>query len=716
MKKAILCIILALATSISFAKEYPSLMLTKSGVEQIRKNLGKNPLFDAAIDETRQKADMAVASPIVVPVPRDGGGGLTHEKHKDNYYAMYYSGIMYQITGEDKYAAYVQKMLNEYLKLYPTLDYHPVKMSSTPGRLFWQTLNDFVWLVHTSIAYDCVYEYIPEKNRKELNEKLFKPMAQFLMDGNEPNNKTFNKMHNHGTWACAAVGMIGYVMEDNTLVQKALKGSDLSGNNGGYIKQLNELFSPDGYFTEGAYYQRYAIWPFMIFAQAINNNQPQMQIFEYRNSIIKKAVNTLVQMTYNGLFFKLNDALNKGLDAQELVFAVNISYAADNSQKELLSIAKQYQTFLLPTDAGYAVARDIALNEAKPFNFKSMLLRDGSDGTKGALAIYRSNTKNENTVFLMKATSHGLSHGHYDKLTISYYDDGNPVLTDYGSSRFLNIVVKYNGGYTPLNDSYSMSTIAHNTVSVDKQNHYGGDIKVSSKYSPEIYCYDISNPVVKVTSAIETNAAPGVKMQRTNAIIENIGGSRIVLDIFKLNSSEKHTYDLPFYYDGDMISLSIPYTKALDNMTIFGKENGYKYLWNEAWATTEEPFVCFTWLKGKKFYSVTTVTDKNSELFFVRSGANDPEYYLRNEPAFIIRQKEAGNHIFLSAIETHGKYDLVVEKTENAVSSVQDLKIVADNPEFTQVELKVNGKTATFRINYNKSDSGKWTYNINNNQ
>ncbi|HCV16014.1 MAG TPA: chondroitin lyase, partial [Rikenellaceae bacterium] len=147
MKKAILCIILALATSISFAKEYPSLMLTKSGVEQIRKNLGKNPLFDAAIDETRQKADMAVASPIVVPVPRDGGGGLTHEKHKDNYYAMYYSGIMYQITGEDKYAAYVQKMLNEYLKLYPTLGYHPVKMSSTPGRLFWQTLNDFVWLV-----------------------------------------------------------------------------------------------------------------------------------------------------------------------------------------------------------------------------------------------------------------------------------------------------------------------------------------------------------------------------------------------------------------------------------------------------------------------------------------------------------------------------------------------------------------------------------------
>ncbi len=717
MKRTILYLLFTFTVSFFYAKEYPSLMLTKSGVQRIRENLGKNPMFDATISEAKQKADLAISSPIIVPVPKDGGGGLTHEKHKDNYYAMYYSGIMYQITGEEKYASYVQKMLNEYMKLYPGLDYHPVKMSSTPGRLFWQTLNDFVWLVHTSIAYDCVYEYIPEKNRKELNEKLFRPMAFFLMDGNEPNNKTFNKMHNHATWACAAVGMIGYVIQDDELVDKALKGSDRTGKNGGYLKQLDELFSPDGYFTEGAYYQRYAIWPFMIFAQVIDNNQPEMKIFEYRNGIIKKAVNTLIQMTYNGTFFTLNDALPKGLNAQELVFAVNISYAADNSQKELLSIAKQYQSFLLPTDAGYAVARDISLNQAEPFNFKSLLLRDGKDGTKGGLAIYRSEAKNENSVFLMKATSHGLSHGHYDKLTVSYYDDGNPVLTDYGSSRFLNIVVKYNGGYTPLNDSFSMSTIAHNTVSVDGQNHYGGDIKISSKYSPEIYCYDISDPAVKVISAIETNAAPSVKMHRTNAILENIGGSRIILDIFKLTSETTHTYDLPFYYNGDMISLSTPYTKASDNMTTFGTDNGYKYLWKEARATTKDPYVCFTWLKGKKFYSVTTLTDNNSELYFVRSGANDPEYYLRNEPAFIVRQKNTGNHTFLSAIETHGKYDLVVEKTENAVSSVKNIRILEDNSDYTLVEIMVNNITATFKINYGKGCcTPKWTFNLINNK
>ncbi len=714
MKKIILIISFFVIAMSGVAVEHPSLMITKKGVEQIRAGFGKYPSFDSNIAEIKALADIAVNSVIDVPVPKDGGGGATHEKHKDNYYSMYYCGIMYQITGDAKYANYVEKVLDAYSKLYPTLGYHPVKMSATPGRLFWQTLNDFVWLVHTSVAYDCIYEYLPKAKREEFNSKLFKPMAKFLMEGSEINNKTFNKMHNHATWACSAVGMIGYVMEDNELIQKSLLGSDLTGKNGGYLQQLNELFSPDGYFTEGPYYQRYAIWPFVIFAQAINNNEPQRDIFNYRNSILKKAIYALSQMTYNGEFFTLNDALKKGFSAQELVFAVNILYSADTSQKYLLSISKNYQSFYLPTDAGFAVARDIAKGENLPFVLKSNLFRDGSDGQNGALIVFRSPAFKENSTFLMKATSHGLSHGHFDKLTVSYYDDGNPVLVDYGSSRFLNIVVKYNGGYTPLNDKYSMSTIAHNTVTVDEKSHFDGDIRISSKYNPSIYCYDISNPQVQVSSAIELNAAPGVKMQRTNAVIENLGGERIILDIFKLTSEKAHTYDLPFYYSGDMISLSVPYEKAMNNMGLFGEHNGYEFLWKEGWAKTNDTKVCFTWLKGRRFYSVTTTTDNNTELNFVRTGANDPEYYLRSDPGFIVRESGKSNHTFLSAIETHGKYDLIVEKTENAVSGVKDLKILEDDDNHTVVAISVNNDKAIFRIDYNKNASAtKWSYKKN---
>ena len=125
------------------------------------------------------------------------------------------------------------------------------------------------------------------------------------------NKSTFEKIHNHATWAVTGVGMISYVMGDKDMLEKALYGLDKSGKSG-FIRQIDQLFSPDGYFEEGPYYQRYSLQPFIMFAQAIENNEPERKIFEYKNGVILKAVTTLLQMSENnGQFFHFNDALDK---------------------------------------------------------------------------------------------------------------------------------------------------------------------------------------------------------------------------------------------------------------------------------------------------------------------------------------------------------------------------------------------------------------------
>ena len=44
-----------------------------------------------------------------------------------------------------------------------------------------------------------------------------------------------------------------------------------------------------------------------MFAQAIENNEPERKIFEYKNGVILKAVTTLLQMSENnGQFFHFN--------------------------------------------------------------------------------------------------------------------------------------------------------------------------------------------------------------------------------------------------------------------------------------------------------------------------------------------------------------------------------------------------------------------------
>lgn len=153
---------------------------------------------------------------MVVPLPKDAGGGYTHEQHKKNYTNMYEAGLMYQLYNDKKYADYIKDGLMKYAKMYPSLPLHPVIKSSYRGKLFWQGLNESVWLFYTSQAYDCIYDYLSKKEKEYIENNLFKPMVKFIAVDNE---KTFSKIHNHGTWSVASVGMISYVMGDKDMVE-----------------------------------------------------------------------------------------------------------------------------------------------------------------------------------------------------------------------------------------------------------------------------------------------------------------------------------------------------------------------------------------------------------------------------------------------------------------------------------------------------------------
>lgn len=676
--------------------QHPSLLFTEEEVREIKAERSTVPMFDKALAEITEAAETALEAPVSVPVPVDGGGGVVHERHKANYYAMFHCGIAYQLTGDKRYARYVADMLEAYAELYPALGFHPLRLSSVPGRLFWQTLNESVWLVHTAVAYDCIYSTLSVRQRNAIEKNLFAPMADFIMEGmgdNRANRKTFNKMHNHATWATAAVGMIGFAMDRDDYVKKALYGSDGTGRQGGFIRQMDYLFSPDGYFTEGAYYQRYAIWPFVIFAQCIENRMPELHIFGYRDGILSKALSTLVQLSYNGEFFHFNDALQKGLSAQEIVYATDILYNVCPSDKSLLSVANEYQHTFLPTIGGFRVARDIARGETVPIAYRSNVFRDGRKGDEGGIAVLRSTNPELCSALTLKATSHGLSHGHFDKLSIAYYDNGNEILTDYGASRFLNIEAKNKGHYTRENESFAKQTIAHNTLVVDEASDFDGDIKVSSRHHSDILYSDFGKEDFQVVAAQDSNAYPGVKMTRTVAYITAPFLSfPLILDVLQARSEQAHQYDYPLWYNGHFVSLNFPYTKAAGELNTLGTKNGYQHLWEEASGRNEKGGTsAFTFVNGNRFYTVSAATTPETEWKMLRLGANDPDFNLRNETALLIREREKKNHTFAVSIETHGNYDVVRETSDNLNSSCEEVKVIWDTASYTVVEATYKG-------------------------
>jgi len=157
-------IILAVATLAS--SQRPILNLTKAEVAEINGSLGSVPLFDQQLDVVRTQVNAAISEGIDVPIPVDMAGGYTHERHKENYKLMQKAGNLYQITGDATYAAYVKEMLMEYAEMYPAIGRHPTNKSYATGKIFWQCLNDANWLVFTSQAYDCIYDYLTESERK----------------------------------------------------------------------------------------------------------------------------------------------------------------------------------------------------------------------------------------------------------------------------------------------------------------------------------------------------------------------------------------------------------------------------------------------------------------------------------------------------------------------------------------------------------------------
>ena len=683
-------ILLFLIVSVALNAQHPVAFFTSSEAADIKKKLNSFPLLTQSYIKIKNEVDEWVGKDIDVPLPKDPAGGYTHDKHKSNYTLMFNSGVLYNLTRDQKYAILVKNMLLKYAELNPTLKKHPQATSPFPGHLFWQSLNDANWLVYAGLAYDLIHNSLTDEERKKIETGAFKPEVDYFT---KDLKDWFNLLHNHAVWACAGVGIVGIATDNNEYLDMALYGTQKDGKSG-FIAQMDHLFSPDGYYTEGPYYVRYAILPYMLFATALNNINPSLQIFSHRDSILQKALLTCLQQTNtDGTFFPLNDDLkDKNYTTNELVTAIDIAYKAYGANEGLLTIAKKQNKVVL-NKGGVAIAAALEKNKtiAEWYPYKTIESTDGINGNEGGISVLR-NGKDENlTSLIFKYASQGLGHGHFDRLNINLFDKGHEILQDYGSARFIGVEQKYGGRYLAENTSYAVQTIAHNTIVVDETSHFNGDTKMGEQFHAQKLFSDISNQSLQMVTAKEDHAYKNVHLQRSVYMLELSAGKKLLVDIFNVASPDNHQYDLPFQYNGQFINTSFKYTTSIKNQETLGTKNGYQHIWKEATATIADTTVQFSFLNGNTFYTVSSLIEDTAQIFFTRTGANDPEFNLRREPAFIIR-KQGKDQTFFNVLEIHGNYDPINEFSTNSYSSVQKMQLLKNDMAFTVAEMKVAGK------------------------
>ncbi|EPN4984696.1 heparinase II/III domain-containing protein [Vibrio alginolyticus] len=678
------------------------ILLTEAEVELLRKEVGKPSLMGKSIEANRKELEAFMRLPLDVPGHGEAGG-YEHNRHKQNYTYMNLAGRLFLITQEEKYAQFVKDLLAIYAEKYLTFDFHVQKNTNPTGRLFHQILNEHCWLMFTSLAYSCVASVMTEEERTAVVERIFEPMLDMFT---VKYAHDFDRIHNHGIWAVAAVGICGLAIGKPEYLEMSVYGQDRD-DTGGFLAQISQLFAPSGYYMEGPYYHRYAIRPTCVFAEVVHRHMPEVDIYNYKDKVIGNTVQAMLATAYpNGEFPALNDASRTmsitDMGVQVAVSVYSKHYGMDDN---ILGMAKiQNAVWMHPCGLELSQAYDKAIADREigmPF-WPSVELNEGPTGNNGAQGFIRMQDKTGDvSQLVMNYGQHGMGHGNFDTLGITFFNRGQEVLREYGFCRWVNVEPKFGGRYLDENKSYARQTIAHNAVTIDEQCQNGFDVDRADSVHGLPHFFKVEGTEINGMSAFANDHYPNTDMQRSVFML-NLDEleAPLLLDLYRIEGEGGHQYDYSHQYDGQIVRTNFDY-QSFGELSTLGDDFGYQHLWKVASGKVQDTALV-SWLQNNTYYtwlgtSSSAKQNGDNEVIFTRTGANDPSFNLRSEPAFILRSKGEST-LFASVLETHGYFNEEFEQSVNARGQVKDIRVVGYNAVGSIVEITTEKSLVTVMI------------------
>jgi len=419
------------------------------------------------------------------------GAWRTH-RHNGNVELMNSAALVYAVSGEEKYAEFARGLLVRYAKLY--YRYPPHGGPAGLGRITGQSLNEAVWLISATMAFDLIADSpcMTEKDEKAIAKKLFIPAAQHI------ENYNFG-VHNIQVWSDVAMLMAGLLSRKNHFIRNPLSDLEI---------QIAEGIREEGmWFETSLGYHLYAMRPFYVLAAICRNRGLEV----CGNPKFRKYFTALANFVMPDMSFpSINDGSGGTLSAmaQGIVMA---RYAFDD---ESLDSLIQYLGDELKWKPGLQYMpvyyRDPG---GEPERWKPPETSSHMPDT--GLTILRR----DGMYALLKYNKKGTGHDHFDRLGIIFHDGERELFPDLGTVPYAH----------PLYKSWYKRTEAHNTLMVDGMQH------TLDECEPPVF-YD-ERSFVGVT--VECGGVyEGVTMRRTLALA---GGA--LIDVMVADSEQERTYD-----------------------------------------------------------------------------------------------------------------------------------------------------------------------------
>ena len=304
--------------------------------------------------------------------------------------------LAYRLTGERAYAEKGALILKLYADKYLTYPMHDNngKESQFGARVYSQTLDEAIWLIDLSWTYDLLRDtdQFTAAERTHIERDLLYASAMTVTRAN------MGPTDNIQSWILGAETAVGYAIDDNALVEKAINGPK------GFRSQMKE-FVNDGFWIEGAWgYQFYALRPLEY--MALMCSKAGVNLWQQEPNLGAMLASPLGVMFPNGTLPAFNDSHE--VDLFEQAYLYEPAYAALKNP-DFAAIDEHVNR-----DNRYAFLFGVpSIDGASLPTPKSAVFPDAGYATLRAPV--------GDLTAIMKFGPHGGGHGHFDKLNEVIY-------------------------------------------------------------------------------------------------------------------------------------------------------------------------------------------------------------------------------------------------------------------------------------------------------
>ncbi len=442
---------------------------------------------------------------------RDYDGVVIGSEHHGWSQTVKNLGIVYQVTGDRRFAEKGWEILRAYAEHYPGYPLHTIRGEARigGGKVGCQTLDEATWLIPLVHGADLIWPTLSEEQRGLLATGIFLPAVREVILPHRMG------VHNIQCWKNSAVGLVGFLLGDEELIAAAIDDPKQ-----GYWEQSSKGVSPDGVWWEGAwgyhFYTLSALWPLCEAAHNCGRNL-------YGPELKRLFQGPLVFATPHWRLPAFNDSgevalrhLRKPGQWAVAVPLYELAFARfkDPLFAELLTGDDRENDFAL--FFGVPQLPEVSPRQWGPANYEN-----------SGYAILAAGEGLSSTWLCFKYGPHGGGHGHPDKLNFVLYHRGRMLASDPGTARY----------GVPIQNGWYRTTLAHNTLTVDER---------SQQPATGRSCAFGSTGELLFAMGDAGKIYPGIQFFRTMLL----AGQSYLIVVDQVIGEKEHLHDIAYHAQG----------------------------------------------------------------------------------------------------------------------------------------------------------------------